>query len=507
MSLFSPRELRAASRFLGALTVVGAVVGFAYDSLVVAAFGPGVTTDAYFLALGVVWFLPILYYLAATNVITPALSATTPGQSLEWRRGLITWVFTGVLSGAAIMALRTPLSIALSNDAAVRVQLRACLWPLALIPALAAFSEFQRARLLANGRYAATGFYAIARNVGMAVAALLLRPRSAEGLGVAVSAGYAVQVVAVELFRFASGGPKGSLLTGPSLRDGWLDRFALRGLMTQGAIFGVGYVAVLFERAIAGHLGAGYPTVFSYSYRIVSMLGSVAITSVTVPAVAELAQALATGGRERATRALQQVFDAAMRLALPAALFLPVVGLPVARFLAPGQAGPFAMVLALYGLSLVGWCFVRPWSTLEYARGVSRTVFGVSAGQSAATVVCGLVALWAGAPVLAVGPLVGAGVGCALAWHFTTTSDRELLRRGMSIRAEWLLKWVAVAGGVSVIVLVIGSVYRGRLAALATCFLAGGAFLSAAWMVGLLRQEPLADPVAGTPEPISSSPA
>jgi peptidoglycan biosynthesis protein MviN/MurJ (putative lipid II flippase) len=504
MRLFSPRELRAASRSLAVLTVIGAVVGFAYDSLVVAAFGPGVTTDAYFLALGVVWFLPILYYLAATNVITPALSATTLAQSPDWRRGLATWVFTGVLSGAAVIALRTPLSIALSNDAAVRAQIRACLLPLAVIPALAAFSEFQRARLLARGRYAATGFYAIARNVGMAGTALLLRPRSAEGLGVAVLVGYAVQVGAVELFRIASRAPTASLAAASSRRNGWLDAFALRSLMTQGGIFGVGYVAVLFERAIAGHLGPGYPTVFSYSYRIVSMLGSVAITSVTVPAVAELAQALAAGGRERAARALQQVFDAAMRLALPAALFLPVVGLPLARFLAPSQAGPFALVISLYGLSLVGWCFVRPWSTLEYARGVSRTVFGVTTGQSGATILCGFLALWAGAPVLAIGPLVGAAVACALAWRFTGANDRQLLRGGMLIRPRWLLKWVAVAGGVSIIVLVAGSVHQGRLAALAICFLAGATFLMAAWMFGLLHEEPLADGVARTPETTSS---
>src|SRR5437867_7693808 len=275
MRLFSPRELRAASRFLATLTVVGAVVGFVYDSLIVAAFGPGVTTDAYFLALGVVWFLPTLYYLAATNVITPALSPTTPTQSLDGRRGLATWVLTGVLSGAVIIALRTPLSMALSNDAAVRAQIRASLWPLAFIPALAAFSEFRRARLLAKGRYAATGFYAIARNVGMAVAALLLRPRSAEGLGVAVLVGYAVQVGAVELFHLASEERKKvELIASSAPRYGWLDAFALRSLITQGAIFGVGYVAVLFERAIAGHLGPGYPTVFSYRYRIVSMLGS-----------------------------------------------------------------------------------------------------------------------------------------------------------------------------------------------------------------------------------------
>src|SRR5437899_8000245 len=112
MRVFSPWDLRAASRFLALLTVVGAVVGFAYDSLVVAAFGPGVTTDGYFLALGVVWFLPVLYYLAATNVITPALSGTGPGQSLDRRRGMATWVLTGVISGAVVIALRMPLSVA-----------------------------------------------------------------------------------------------------------------------------------------------------------------------------------------------------------------------------------------------------------------------------------------------------------------------------------------------------------------------------------------------------------
>jgi len=507
MRLFSPRELRAASRFLATLTVVGAVVGFVYDSLIVAAFGPGVTTDAYFLAVGVVWFLPTLYYLAATNVITPALSPTTPTQSLDEPRGLATWVLTGVLSGAVIIALRTPLSMALSNDAAVRAQIRASLWPLAFIPALAAFSEFQRARLLAKGRFAATGFYAIARNVGMAVTALLLRPRSAEGLGVAVLVGYAVQVGAVELFRLASEERKVELIASSAPRYGWLDAFALRSLITQGAIFGVGYVAVLFERAIAGHLGPGYPTVFSYSYRIVSMLGSVAITSVTVPAVAELAQALAAGGRERAARALQQVFDAAIRLALPAALFLPVVALPLARFLAPRQTGPFAVVLSLYGLSLVGWCFVRPWSTLEYAHGVSRNVFGVTVGQAAAAIMCGVLALWTGPSILAVGPLVGAGVACALGWRFTTAADRQLWQGGMSIRPTWLLKWATVACGVAIIVLLAAVLYQGRLAALATCFAAGAVFLAAAWVLGVLHEDPLADVVALAPDTSSSIPA
>ena len=120
---------------------------------------------------------------------------------------------------------------------------------------------------------------------------------------------------------------------------------------------------------------------------------------------------------------------------------------------------------------------------------------------------CGVLALWAGPSILAVGPLVGAGVACALAWRLTTAADRQLLQGGMSIRPTWLLKWATVACGVATIVLFAAVLYQGRLAALATCFAAGAAFLAAAWIFGVLHEDPLADVVSLAPDTSSSIPA
>src|SRR4051794_2785343 len=155
-----PRPLRiaTASRWLATLSLVGAAIGFGYDSLVVAALGPGTSTDAYFLSLGVVAFLPTLFYLTATNVIVPLLGSTADYRAAK-DRALWGWLTVGALGGVALIVGRQLLAAALSSDPVVRVQAARGLTVLAFVPPLSAWSEYRRGRLLASGQYHATGFY------------------------------------------------------------------------------------------------------------------------------------------------------------------------------------------------------------------------------------------------------------------------------------------------------------------------------------------------------------
>lgn len=432
--------IRKASAFLASLTVVGALVGFAYDSLVVVAIGLGKVTDAYFLALGVISFVPTLFYLTATNVITPVLASSDQISPETRNAARLWWVGFSVALGISVALFRTPLSVILSNDESVQLQLKQCLLVLAGVPLWSALSEFRRAQLLSVGTYQATGLYGLARNLGMGVAALWLRPRTAAGLGACVEIGYIVQTIVVQLFRHADFAPEGRSASTLDLR-----RTLVRGLISQGAIFGVAYIPTLVERGVAARLGPGLPTIFSYSYRIVSMLGSVAITSATIPAVAQLARDLVERGGSTLSSTLRHVFDAATRLAVPAALVLCAVALPAGRYMAPKQSNEFALILGLYGLSLVGWTYLRPWVTLEFARGASRAVLLVTAGQALGAIVVSMGGLALGSAVLALGPLCGATVAVLLARSLARVEDRPSLRAGIALRPAWLLGWLFAA--------------------------------------------------------------
>lgn len=478
-----PLDIASASRWLASLSVLGAGIGFGYDSLVVAALGPGTSTDAYFLSLGFVAFLPTLFYLTATNVIVPLMGHGS--RRPRWEdRAAWGWVVVGLVAGATCILGRSAVAAALSADPLVRDQAAQGLVVLAGVPVLSAWSEYRRARLLASGRYHATGFYVVARNIGMILAAVLLRPRSGPSLCLCVLVGYGVQAVVIEAYR------PGGLETGDRNVVGV--RPALRGLLSQGIIYGVGYLPVLGERAIADRVGPGLPTIISYSYRIVMMLASVAITSATVPGVAALAHAMKARSVAQVRNTLRHVFDASTRLALPAALLLVTVAAPGGRFLAPRQWEAFALILGLYGLSLVAWTFLRPWSALEYARGTSRSVLLVTAVQSIGTIACAMLALRGGAAYLALGPLVGGSLGVVCAWWATRPDDRSAVRAGMIVQGRWLAGWVLVtviAGLAGAGVLQLGS---GRVAAFVGGVTATALFVAVAWGLRLLRADAVA---------------
>jgi peptidoglycan biosynthesis protein MviN/MurJ (putative lipid II flippase) len=481
----SADSVQKASAFLATLSVAGSLVGFAYDSVVVATLGPGPVTDAYFLALGVVSFLPTLYYLAATNVVTPILATTTEPRAGDMRAAIASWSVVGLMCGAVLILARTPLSVALSNDPRVQRHVRDCLTVLSSIPLISAFSEFQRARLLAAARYRATGLYVMGRNLGMAVAALFLWPRSAVDLAICVAVGYGVQLIVIQWFhpgRTASRANEAVVA-----RPERLVRAALVGLVTQGLIFSVGYLPVLAERGIAARLGSGFPTIFSYCYRIVSMFGSVAITSATIPGVAELSRQIQRRASHQLGGTLRQVFDAAAGLAWPAAVSLVAIAVPAGWFLAPRQATDLSLILALYGLSLVGWTLIRPWNALEYARGASSAVLLVTAVQSVTSIVVGLLSLRFGPEVLALGPLSGAGAGVAAMWLLSRDGDWDLIRACARLSPSWIARWLGTAGAAAACGMIAIAWRSDRTTALLATLGTSAVLVLLGWKVGLLR--------------------
>ena len=433
MSAAPPTDLGRASRRVAALVVVASAIGFTFDSVVILALGAGSTTDAYFLALGVVLFAPTVFYVTANNVLVPLL--TRRGEHTGLGRG--EWAFLLLLGGAASAALfsfRHPLALALAGEGLHHALARA-LAVLALVPLLSAGSEALRARLLASGRYSVTGSYLVARNAGTVLAALVLRPHTVEDLAWCTILGYALQAAVVAALAL-------SALAGRSSSAASEPKEIARGLGVQALVFGLGYLPVVVERAVAQRLGEGLPTIFGYSYRIVSMLGSVAITSATVPAMRELGRALQSPLPDALREAIRGLYVATARLALPATALLLVGALPLGLVLAPELSDRFAAVLALYGCSLLCWIYVRPWTALAYAQIAFTPVLSITGMQCVVAVALQAAALRAGWPLLALAPPLAFLASALAATRITLRGGSELAAAVRATSRPWLARLV-----------------------------------------------------------------
>jgi peptidoglycan biosynthesis protein MviN/MurJ (putative lipid II flippase) len=477
-------DIYSASRILASLSIIGSVIGFAYDSLVVAVIGPGTQTDAYFLALGLVSFVPTLFFLASTNSLAPALAGLTPKTSQEIR-ALLLWLAVGLVCGGLALGLRDELGAMLSSDQRTAADIAKCLAILSCLPVLSAVSEFQRARLLASDKYLPTGWAIVARNLGMSAAAVVVRPTTAVQLCYCIVCGYASQFLIIQLFR-----PGSAHITKASDSKSSFGGVVASGLGAQALVYGIGYAPTLVERAVAARLGPGLATLFSYSYRIVAMVGSVAITSATVPAVSRLAQEFAAARRDLAQVTFRHVCHASVSLALPAAAFLLFIAFPAGLWLSPQAPEQFAMVLALYGLSLVAQTVSRPWSTIEYARRSQTRVVLMTAAQGLISAIVSLSALVVGWQALLLGPLVGAVGGVVVAMLLTRKEDRQMLLAGFQLDPRWFVRWLltcTVAAAVAYAVLLAGSTPTyGVVSCMAFSVLVG----VTAWRAGLMSRRP-----------------
>lgn len=480
MSVAPPTDLGRASQRVAALVVLASAIGFGFDSIVILALGAGSTTDGYFLTLGIVLFAPTLFYVTATNVLVPLMARRGEGGAFAPAERAPLLLLGGGVSGLLLL-LRQPLAVALAGKESAGTLVPA-LAVLAVIPLLSAISEVGRAALLASGHYVVTGGYLVARNSATVLTAIAMRPRTVEGLAWCTTAGYVVQFLFVTGLALRVGRGRGSPGKAEIGEIG-------RGLGVQALVFGLGYLPVVVERAVAQRLGEGLPTIFGYSYRIVSMLGSIAITSATVPAMRELGRALHAADPATLRAAVRSLYVATVRLALPATALLMVGARPLGLVLAPASSVKFATVLALYGSSLLLWVYVRPWTALAYAQFAAGPVLGITAVQCAVALTLQAVALVAGWPVLALAPPIAFLASAIRATQEPLQGRSELAAAVRASSRPWLSRLgLASAAGLATALFTATGWTEPRLAGILAGAVGGTVFGVLVWALGTFHR-------------------
>jgi putative peptidoglycan lipid II flippase len=368
------RRSTTVSFFIG----LGVVAGFLVDVLIVARFGVGAETDAFFGAYTVPFIL--VTSLAAIQPVLVTILAGFRGNEAA---------FSALLNASALAALgvallgallaRPLIAITLPGFAPATAALATLLAQIlfARVPA-AAVSEVCKAELYNRHRFGLAAFSSVIPSL---VAATLL-----------VLAGSAVGIEAVAWSLVAGALVQAGLLCGALfVRQGMRYYARLRQempVLQQTARLVVAPLASLLlrqgvtvaERLIGSFLPAGSVTAITYANRLTMVAAGILFDGATTAALPSLA-ALQSRGEEQAARvAMGRLLKLLTYVALPAGLTLAALSTPLVRlFFERGQVDAQAAVLmgtvlGVYALSLPFLGPYRAVQTYFYARRAVRPV-------------------------------------------------------------------------------------------------------------------------------------
>ncbi|MCS7061786.1 MAG: murein biosynthesis integral membrane protein MurJ, partial [Anaerolineae bacterium] len=345
MNVLRPRSLARAAFSVGAIYVIGSLIGFAQRVIVTAQFGAGAEYDAFNTAFRIP---DLLYNLFASGALASAFIPIYTGrlaqhqQQAAWRlaRAVAVLVF-GVLSAFALAAaisapwlIRT--LIAPGFDAA-QVELTAALMRV-MVTATIIFgiSGLLMGLLQSNGSFIAPALAPWFYNLGIIFGAVVLRGWGAHGLAAGVVIGaalhLAVQVPAlVGVRRSAHGLLRETAYTRPELRA---DIIQIIRLMLPRTI-GLGAVQINFivNTNLASGMGEGAVSALAIAFAVMLLpqaaIGQ-AVATVLFPAISAHA---ARGERAEFARLIARAIQTVFLLSLPASIGLIVLGRPLIHLL------------------------------------------------------------------------------------------------------------------------------------------------------------------------------
>jgi putative peptidoglycan lipid II flippase len=416
---------------------VAVLAGFALDVLVVARFGIGSTTDAFFAA----YTIPLVLIgcaAALQPVLVSLLAAEVPAggvQGSELFSALMnaTGPAAVALSGAGMVAAGPLVGlVAPGFDAATMALAVGVARVLFLRVPGAAVAEVLKAGLYAQRRFVAPTLSNAVPSltaVGLLVATANQSPRGdVRGIGV-VAAGLVVGAVAqVALlaallfgrrpvaYRWRLGSIRSEL---PALRQaGGLVAAPLAGLLLRQAV-------TVAERILGSFLPAGSLTALSYANRLTMVAAGMFFDGLTTASMPSLAAAWAQGGGEAVRDVARRLFGLVSLVAVPLGLGMAALSTPLVRlFFQRGQVDPdsaqlLATVLGIYALSLPWLGPYRAVQTFLYATRQPGPVIVLHGMLAAVTIGLDLALVrWLGAAGLAAGFAAGCCVTLAagLAW-------------------------------------------------------------------------------------------
>lgn len=365
------------------MTMISRVLGFVRDAVIARAFGAGLYTDAFFVAFRLPNLLRRVFAEGAfSQAFVPILSEYRTQQGQDETRllvehvasllALVLFIVTaiGILSAPFIIYVSAP---GFSNTPAkfdVTVALLRVTFPYILFISLASLAG---AILNSFGRFAVPAFTPTLLNVSFIVFALWLAPwfdPPVMALAWAVVVGGVLQLA----FQMPHLAKIGML---PRFRLSFHDAGVWRIVKLMGpAIFGVsiGQISLLINTIFASFLETGSVSWLYYADRLMEfptgVLG-VALGTILLPS---LSRAHAQKTPEEYSRLLDWGLRLTLLLALPAALALAILAIPLtATLFHHGQFGAHdvrmsSQALTAYSVGLAGLILVKVLAPGFYAR-------------------------------------------------------------------------------------------------------------------------------------------
>ena len=482
---------------VGGLTTLSRVAGFARDLLMAAALGAGPVADAFFVSLKLANFLRRLFAEGAfAAAFVPlyarlragegaAAAARFAGEALAVLAlvlagvvllGELTmpWLVRGLATGFAPGSLRYTFAVDLGRIT----------FPYLLLISLAALFA---SALQAGQRFAAAAFAPVLLNLVL-IATLLAT--GARGADAAHALAWGVLVAGVLQLAWVAAAARRARLA-PSLQAPRLSPELRRlGRLIGPGLLGIGVVQLnlLVASWFATHLPAGTVSYLFYADRLVQLpLGivGVALGTALLPA---LSRTVRDGALSH--EVLNRALELGLLLALPAAVGLAVLALPIVTVLfergafGPAASPATAQVLAALALGLPAQVLAKVLAPGFFAREDTATPVRVAASALVVNV----------AAALLLTPVLG-HVGLALALSLSSWANAVglawLLVRHGRLRLDPILRRRSL--GLLAAVLVMAGVLRatgsllaepGLVALVSAIGTAGVAFVLAAWAAG-----------------------
>ncbi|MES2565033.1 MAG: murein biosynthesis integral membrane protein MurJ [Pseudomonadota bacterium] len=370
------------------MTFISRVLGFARDAIIARIFGAGLMTDAFFVAFKIPNLLRRLFAEGAfSQAFVPILAEYKNRRGVEETRLLVDHVSgvlalalfvvsaVGVLAAPFIIYVTAPGFAATPDKFELAIQLLRITFPYILFISLTAFAG---AILNTYSRYAVPAFTPVLLNVCFIVFALWAAPYFDPpilALGWAVFAGGVLQLAFQIPFLLR-------LKLLPRFKPRFSDPGVTRVLRQMGpAVFGVsiGQISLVINNIFASFLVTGSVSWLYYADRLMEFptgLLGVALGTILLPS---LAKHYASSSTEAYSRLLDWGLRITLMLAVPAAVALALLAIPLVTTLF--QYGAFSAsdawatrdAVVAYSVGLVGLILVKVLAPGFYARQDIRT--------------------------------------------------------------------------------------------------------------------------------------
>jgi putative peptidoglycan lipid II flippase len=322
-------------------TVASASFGMAtsvlLDAIVIALFGMGWQTDAYFIAVTIPMVIITILMLQATRVVQPIFirRSKTEGEAAGWDYiNLITTSGTAIVAGVCFAgALLSPMLIRLQTAGSLPDErLLATRLSILIFVILPLYFPIVVMRAVLNGLgiFALPGAMKFFENTFKILFVLLLWPKlGVQALALGMFAGALFQIASFYFVLRRKG-----FHFRPVLRlhhPDMVQAYSLVGFQLAGQACGTG--VEIINNALSSMLGAGNVTALRLATRIIEALAGLLPASIVLAAMPAVAASVANGDPDATKKHLQNGIYLLLLVTIPLSVWLGLMHTPIIAFL------------------------------------------------------------------------------------------------------------------------------------------------------------------------------